>query len=84
MLHLARSLACKLHSANRVKTSPTEEPAETATARGVAPAPQVDAPTVPIPPVQPRYQGLRLDMKALNRNAQPIARRGSTRSAVGL
>lgn len=83
MLHLARTLACILHSANHVKTSPV--PAVEATARGVAPVSQaVDGPTVPIPPVQPRYQGLRLDMQALNRNPQPLARRGSTRAAVGL
>ncbi|MEV5819223.1 hypothetical protein AB0L22_08620 [Micromonospora haikouensis] len=52
--------------------------------RAVARMAAIDGETVPLPPVQSRYSGTRRDIKALNRNSQPTARRGSTRSAVGL
>ncbi|MFF0821171.1 hypothetical protein ACFYUR_12370 [Micromonospora haikouensis] len=52
--------------------------------RAVARMAAIDGETVPLPPVQSRYSGNRRDIKALNRNSQPTARRGSTRSAVGL
>lgn len=45
---------------------------------------QVDGPTVPLPPVNARYQPQRPNMKALNRNNTTCSRQGSARTAVGL
>lgn len=81
-----------LHTANQptptiaspVVPSPNAAPVPSRRTRGVARMARIDGATVPLPPVQSRYSGQRLDVKALNRNSQPAARRGSTRSAVGL
>lgn len=77
-----------LHSANRSHVSPVVD-GNAGPAYGHArvtprPAP-VDGPTVPLPPVNQRYVSRRYpDVQHINRSDVTCARRGSTRSAVGL
>ncbi len=79
----------KLHPAT-AHTVPNAGPA-TPPVRGVArvplntpPIPPTDEDTTRLPPVQSRYNGLRPDVRAVNRNQIPAQRRGTTRAAVGL
>ncbi|MFI1194021.1 hypothetical protein ACH4T9_12300 [Micromonospora sp. NPDC020750] len=91
MTLFSRFKARFMHPANcpspaQVVASPNAAPVVPAQrVRGVARmVRQIDGASVALPPVQSRYSGQRRDIKALNRNGWPPARRGSTRSAVGL
>ncbi|WP_328344923.1 hypothetical protein [Micromonospora sp. NBC_00421] len=88
-MRLLDRLFSKLHPAT-VHTAPNAGPT-IPPVRGVArvpantpPIPPSDEDTTRLPPVQSRYNGLRADVRAVNRNMIPSQRRGSTRSAVGL
>lgn len=89
-MNLRERLARILHSATRKDRN---EPPVVARAvvphsnipRQYQPRRPVDEPTVPLPPTQPRYQGMRADVKARNRQVGPQpAKPGTTRAAVGL
>lgn len=88
-MSLFSRLARKLHPAT-VHAAPNAGPA-IPPVRGVArvplntpPIPPNDEDTTRLPPVQSRYNGLRADVRAVNRNTIPAQRRGTTRAAVGL